>query len=70
MNSNHLIVPIETTTEYDMAEPFACHCGSPRCFGTIRGFKHLTEDERERLRPFLAPHLASLLDSCTELEFR
>ena len=56
------------TTENEMAEPFACHCGSPHCFGAIRGFKHLTEDARQRLRPFLAPHLASLLTSYTALE--
>ncbi|MSU47746.1 MAG: SET domain-containing protein-lysine N-methyltransferase [Opitutus sp.] len=46
------------TTEYDMAEPFACHCGNPLCLGTIKGFKHLTPEERERLRPLLAPHLS------------
>jgi hypothetical protein len=48
------------TTEYDMAEPFRCHCGSPRCGGDIRGFKHLSPAERERLRPALAPHLRRL----------
>lgn len=51
------------TTEYEMAEAFACHCGTPRCLGTIRGFKHLTSAERERLRPLLAPHLIRLLPS-------
>lgn len=45
------------TTEYHMAEPFACHCGSPRCLGRIGGFKLLPAAERERLRPWLAPHL-------------
>jgi hypothetical protein len=49
------------TTEYDMAEPFGCHCGSPGCLGTIKGFKHLTPKERERLRRSLAPHLSRLL---------
>ncbi len=49
------------TTEYQMAEPFSCHCGSPRCLGRIGGFKLLPEVERERLRPWLAPHLARLL---------
>lgn len=55
------------TTEFDMAEPFACHCGRPTCLGTIRGFKHLAADERERLRPMLAPHLSRLLRPCTEI---
>ncbi len=27
-------------TEWDMAEPFACHCGSPRCVGLVRGARH------------------------------
>lgn len=27
------------TTEWEMAEPFACHCGSPRCVGQVRGKK-------------------------------
>jgi SET domain-containing protein len=45
------------TTEYDMAEPFACRCGSDRCAGLVRGFRHLPADERARLRPWLADHL-------------
>ncbi len=45
------------TTEYDMAEPFACRCGSERCAGRVQGFRHLSADERARLRPWLAAHL-------------
>jgi len=56
------------TTEYDMAEPFGCHCGSPDCLGTIKGFKHLTAEERERLRESLSPHLRRLLRPCAEPE--
>lgn len=60
------LVPMEdvtfnyNTTEENMAEPFACHCGSARCEGTIRGARHLAAADRERLRPFMAPHLLSL----------
>lgn len=50
-------------TEYDMAEPFACRCGSKRCHGTVRGFRHLTRAEQERLRPSLADHLLRHLDA-------
>jgi hypothetical protein len=50
------------TTEWDMAEPFTCRCGSPICVGQVRGFKHLSAIEKERLRPFLAPHLARHLE--------
>ena len=50
------------TTEYDMAAPFACRCGSQRCRGQIRGFKHLPSGEREKLRPALAGHLRPHLE--------
>lgn len=29
------------STEWDMAEPFACHCGSPVCLGMVRGARHI-----------------------------
>jgi hypothetical protein len=45
------------TTEYEMAAPFACHCGSVFCAGEIRGFKYLDRRQRERLRSLLSPHL-------------
>jgi hypothetical protein len=45
------------TTEADMAEPFDCRCGSARCEGAIRGAKHISAASRERLRPWMAPHL-------------
>lgn len=45
------------TTEYDMAEPFQCRCGSPICRGRIQGFKHLSEADRHCLGPLLAAHL-------------
>jgi hypothetical protein len=45
------------TTEYDLADPFDCRCGSPRCAGRIRGFRWLGPAERQRLRPWLADHL-------------
>lgn len=48
------------TTEYDMAAPFPCHCGSPRCRGWIRGYRHLAAAERRRLRPQLADHLCGI----------
>lgn len=45
------------TTEWEMAEPFACHCGSLGCLGKIQGFKYLTPTQRERLR-MVAPYLS------------
>ena len=29
-------------TEWEMAEPFECHCGAPNCLGTITGAKNLS----------------------------
>jgi hypothetical protein len=48
------------TTEWEMAEPFDCRCGSANCLGTIRGLKYLTLIERERLGK-VAPHLSRQL---------
>ncbi len=31
------------TTEWDMASPFACHCGAAACVGTVRGAKYLSQ---------------------------
>lgn len=45
------------TTEFDMAEPFRCHCGSVRCVGMVRGARHLTPAQRAQLVPWLAEYL-------------
>ncbi len=49
------------TTEYEMAEPFDCHCESFHCEGRIQGFRFLSRGGQERLRPWLASHLLRLL---------
>ena len=45
------------TTEYDMASPFNCQCGSPRCMGVIRGARHLTPAQRRHLGKWLPDYL-------------
>jgi hypothetical protein len=50
------------STEYDMAEPFQCRCGSPQCRGTIRGYRHLSAAQRRRLRPRVAAFLLLLAE--------
>ena len=45
------------TTEYDMASPFDCHCGSPVCVGVVRGARHLTADQRARIERWLPAYL-------------
>ncbi len=44
-------------TEYDMAEPFRCHCDSAHCVGMVRGARHLTRAQRTRLAPWLPDYL-------------
>lgn len=52
------------STEYEIAEPFPCHCGG--CEGRlIRGFRHLSAAEQARLAPYLASYLAALLPSAS-----
>jgi len=48
-------------TEYDMESPFACFCNAPTCLRQIRGFKHMSESERENIRHLAAPHLWTLV---------
>ncbi len=50
------------TTEYELAEPFGCRCGSARCLGVIRGFRYLSPAARERLRHHLPSYLMRYLD--------
>lgn len=47
------------STEWDMASPFRCHCSSPFCRGTIRGYRHLSVVARQQLKQ-VAPHLLGL----------
>lgn len=48
------------TTEWDMASPFACCCGSPICALTIRGHKHLNAMQRVGLKSLLSPAVREL----------
>lgn len=48
------------TTEFQMAAPFACHCGQPNCLQTVRGYKYLTDDQRAALASWVAPHVRLL----------
>ena len=48
------------STEWDMAEPFACYCGQATCLGHIKGAVHLTSEvlSSYRLTDFIAQQLA------------
>lgn len=43
------------STEWDMAQPFDCFCGTSQCLHRIKGAAHLTDDEvmRYRLTQFI-----------------
>jgi hypothetical protein len=47
------------TTEYELFRPFKCHCNSVNCLKYIRGYKHLTAEQRRLLAPLTADHLRS-----------
>lgn len=44
-------------TEYDMGEGFECRCGAEHCYGRVRGFRYLTREQQEKLRPLLLSYL-------------
>jgi hypothetical protein len=49
------------TTEYELANPFNCLCGSTDCLGRVRGFKFLEKGEIEKIAHLLSPFLRSNL---------
>lgn len=46
------------TTEWSMTSSFVCGCGAANCAGEIRGFKYLTQAQRESIRPYVSPYIA------------
>lgn len=47
------------STEWTMASPFDCQCGSPRCLGKVAGASQLPASALQGHR--LAPHITALL---------
>ncbi len=45
-----------------------CECGSEKCYGSMRGFKNLPDDEKERLLPYtlLNVRIAYFMDKKTQ----
>ena len=50
------------TNEYDLAAPFGCGCGAPSCRSRIRGYRHLSLEDKARLLAHTATHLISQTD--------
>jgi SET domain-containing protein len=52
------------TTEFDLAaknEEFHCKCGFTNCLKIIKGFKHLTKEQKEELASLLIPYTSRKL---------
>ncbi|ODA82028.1 hypothetical protein RJ55_00533 [Drechmeria coniospora] len=47
------------STEWHMAQPFSCHCGTPACRGTISGARDMTAEQLEG--HWLSGHIRDLL---------
>ena len=45
------------TTEWEMDEPFSCGCGASTCRGQIRGYRFLSDSDRQRSLALTASHL-------------
>ena len=48
------------TTEWELAEPFVCNCGSPTCVGVALGFAHVSPERQRVLLRDAAPHIRAL----------
>ena len=49
------------TTEWDMASKFECQCKNKNCLHHIYGFKYLTLQQKQKLKPLLSPFLRNKL---------
>ena len=45
------------STEFDMALPFQCLCGSKNCLGEIKGYRYLSEEKKNAIMSVSASHL-------------
>ena len=56
-------VTLNYQTIYEtIANPFRCKCGDRECYGEVRGFRHLTFDQKLKLELYLSPYLKRLLN--------
>jgi len=60
------------TTEFDLLaknEHFQCRCGSENCIGIISGFKHISQELKTTLKPYLANYLKKNFSIKTDLHY-
>ena len=53
------------TTEWHIAHPFVCRCGAAHCLGEIRGYRHLSAEQRRRIEAHAAAHVRRLAAQST-----
>lgn len=51
------------STEWDLAAPFDCDCGAAYCPRTIRGYRHLNEDQRNAIDALVSPFLRARIST-------
>ena len=52
--------------EFELTAPFKCNCGTMACMGTIKGYKFLSQDERE-IRSVMVPDWLKEGDNTTSV---
>lgn len=52
-------------TEWDMASPFKCGCGSPQCRGLVRGLRYRPTEVKIGLYASLSPAMRCMVDRMT-----
>jgi hypothetical protein len=54
------------STEWNMAQPFDCHCESESCLGKVRGASELTREEVEgkwKEKRWISKHVLGLINA-------
>jgi SET domain-containing protein len=41
------------TADWELHEKFVCTCGTPNCYGELKGFKYLSPEQQRALAPFV-----------------
>lgn len=50
------------TTEYRLDAPFRCGCGESECLGEVRGYAHMSDEQRASIADFVLPHVVRLAE--------
>jgi hypothetical protein len=48
------------TSDWDGEDPFHCQCGAEQCRESIRGFRHLTLAQQEKVRHLASPYIQKM----------